>query len=266
MLWLYFGMSLEHPVKLVTHPYFCATDYADDCAAVPGRMEIILEALEAESDWEQVQPEPASEGDLRRVHGEAHLATVALKPRLHAMAALAAGGAIMASELAMAGEPAFAVVRPPGHHASRNSGWGYCVYNNIGVALLRLRALGKISSALVVDIDAHTGDGTLDVLASWPEARVFNPYAEDREAYLALLNRELREMPPVDILAVSAGFDTYREDVGRKLDTMDFFLVGRALRHYCRRIGHERRFAVLEGGYFLPALGRNVASFCQGFA
>ena len=92
-------------------------------------------------------------------------------PKLHALAALAAGGAIRAAELGLGGEPAFAVVRPPGHHASRTAGWGYCVYSNVALALLKLRASGAISSALVVDIDAHTGDGTIDVLSGWPAAR-----------------------------------------------------------------------------------------------
>lgn len=253
-------------MKVITHPQFCATDYASDCAAVPGRIEAIQVALAEESDWEGIEALPAKDEDLLRAHTAARVQAVSQDPRLKAMAVLAAGGAIQAAEFAVREEPAFAVVRPPGHHAARDSGWGYCVFNNVGVALLKLRAAGLIQSALVVDIDAHTGDGTIDVLSGWPQARVFNPYAETREAYLALLERELREMPPVDILAVSAGFDAYLEDVGAKLTTMDFFLVGRALRQYCRRLGHERRFAVLEGGYFLPALGKNAAAFCKGFA
>ena len=253
-------------MKVVAHPAFSATDYADNCASVAGRMEIILEALAAEGPWEWVQPAAATDEDLRRGHTPEYLASLAGNPKLHALAALAAGGAIRAAELGLGGEPAFAVVRPPGHHASRTAGWGYCVYSNVALALLKLRASGAISSALVVDIDAHTGDGTIDVLSDWPGARILNPYAEDRSAYLALLEQELKVMPPVDIVAVSAGFDAYVEDVGRKLDTMDFFLIGRVLRQYCRRLGHERRFAVLEGGYYLPALGRNVASFCRGFA
>lgn len=253
-------------MKVITHAEFCATDYAADCAAVAGRIEAIQEALAEETGWERIEARPATDEQLLRAHSPSRLQAVNLDPRLKAMAALAAGGALQAAEFAASGQPAFAVVRPPGHHAARDSGWGYCVFNNVGVALLNLRAEGKVNSALVVDIDAHTGDGTIDVLSGWPQARVFNPYAENREAYLALLERELREMPPVDILAVSAGFDAYLEDVGAKLTTMDFFLVGRALRHYCRRLGHERRFAVLEGGYFLPALGRNAAAFCKGFA
>jgi acetoin utilization deacetylase AcuC-like enzyme len=253
-------------VKVVAHPDFNGTDYADNCASVAGRMEIILEALKIEDQRDFVRPEAATDADLRLGHTPEYLASMAGNPKLHALASLAVGGAIRAAELCMEGEPAFAVVRPPGHHASRNSGWGYCVYNNVGLALLKLRASGAISSALVVDIDAHTGDGTINVLAGWPGARVLNPYAEDRKAYLALLERELSAMPAVDIVAVSAGFDAYLEDVGHKLDTTDFFMVGRALRTYCRRLGHERRFAVLEGGYYLPALGRNVVSFCRGFA
>jgi len=253
-------------VKVVTHPDFSSTDYADDCASVAGRMEIILEALKVEGPWAFVLPEAATDADLRRGHTPAYLASLVGNPKLHALASLAAGGAIRAAELAMEGEPAFAVVRPPGHHASRHAGWGYCVYSNVALALLKLRASGAITSALVVDIDAHTGDGTIDVLSDWPGAHILNPYAEDRRAYLALLEQALKALPPMDIVAVSAGFDAYLEDVGRKLDTMDFFMIGRALRQYCRRSGHERRFAVLEGGYYLPALGRNVASFCRGFA
>jgi acetoin utilization deacetylase AcuC-like enzyme len=253
-------------VKVVAHPAFNATDYADDCASVAGRMEVIVEALASEGRWDFVQPGAAMDEDLRRGHTPEYLAASAANPKRHALASLAVGGAIQAAELGLAGEPAFAVVRPPGHHASRNAGWGYCVYSNIALALLKLRASGAISSALVVDIDAHTGDGTIDVLSGWSGARILNPYAEDRKSYLALLEQELKAMPPVDIVAISAGFDAYLEDVGRKLDTLDFFLIGRALRQYCRRLGHERRFAVLEGGYYLPALGRNVASFCQGFA
>ncbi len=253
-------------MKVVAHPDFSASDYAHNGASVAGRMEIILEALEVEGPWAFVQPKTATDEDLRRGHTLEYLASSAENHRLHSLASLAVGGAILASELCMKGEPAFAVVRPPGHHASRNSGWGYCVYSNVALALLKLRDSGAISSALVVDIDAHTGDGTIDVLSTWPSARILNPYAEDRRAYLALLEQELKAMPPVDIVAVSAGFDAYLEDVGHKLDTTDFFMIGRALRHYCRRQGHERRFAVLEGGYYLPALGRNVAAFCQGFA
>ena len=137
--------------------------------------------------------------------------------RLFEMASLAAGGALLAADLALQGEPTFACVRPPGHHASRNSAWGHCTFSNVALALLRLRQAGRIRSAFVVDFDQHTGDGTLDVLRGWPEAQVFNAYGNNAAEYLYILEERLKQAPQVDILAVSAGFDSYIHDLGRKL-------------------------------------------------
>jgi acetoin utilization deacetylase AcuC-like enzyme len=69
----------------------------------------------------------------------------------------------------------------------------------------------------------------------------------------------------VDIIAVSAGFDNYEKDLGKKLRTFDFYNIGLILKNLCKRFGHNRRFAVLEGGYYLPDLGKNVEAFCGGF-
>ena len=54
-------------------------------------------------------------------------------------------------------------------------------------------------------------------------------------------------------------------DRGGKLQTDDYFAIGRLLQGYAIRLGHQRRFAVLEGGYYLPDLGKNVLAFCRGF-
>ena len=65
---------------------------------------------------------------------------------------------------------------------------------------------------------------------------------------------------------MSAGFDAYRHDVGHKLDTADFQRIGELVRDAAQRACSGRRFAVLEGGYYLPDLGANVLAFCRGFA
>lgn len=255
-------------MQVVFHEAFHASDYSldpYDNAADPGRLEGIMAALQNEGGYPVIQPAPATRTDLLRGHGEAHVARIETAPRLYAMATLAAGAAFLASDLAMQGIPAFACVRPPGHHASRNSAWGHCTFSNIALALLRLRDAGQIQTACVIDFDQHTGDGTLDVLRSWPGAHVFNTYGDDAADLLRNLDQYLRSAPQVDLLAVSAGFDTYRLDVGRKLDTEDFFTIGRLLQAYAIRLGHQRRFAVLEGGYYLPDLGKNVLAFCRGF-
>ena len=255
-------------MRIVFHEKFHESDYSEDKydnAADPGRLVGIMESLRIDGRYAVEVPAPAVRADLLRGHSEAHVAAIESKPRLFDMASLAAGAAILASDLSMSGEPAFACVRPPGHHANRSSAWGHCTFSNVALALLRLRDKGLIRSAYVVDFDLHTGDGTIDVLRGWPEAQVFNPYGENAAEYLRVVEERLKQAPQVDILAVSAGFDAYLHDLGHKLSTEDFFTIGRLLQGYAIRLGHQRRFAVLEGGYYLPDLGKNVLAFCRGF-
>ncbi len=255
-------------MRVVFHEDFHDSSYSEDKydnAADPGRLVRVMDALRGDGRYGVEIPAPASRADLLRGHSEDYVAAVERTPQLFSMATLAAGAAILAGELALRGEPMFACVRPPGHHARRSSAWGHCTFSNVALALLRLRAAGLIRSALVVDFDLHTGDGTKDVLRGWPEAQVFNGYGDSAAEYLGVLEAQLKRAPQVDILAVSAGFDAYIHDLGHKLGTEDYFNIGRLLQGYAIRLGHQRRFAVLEGGYYQPDLGRNVLAFCRGF-
>lgn len=255
-------------MRIVFHEAFHVPRYSEDefdNAADPGRLVGIMDDLRGQGGYPVDVPEPASRADLLRGHSEAHVAAIEARPHLYEMASLAAGAAILAADLAMAGEPAFACLRPPGHHASRSSAWGHCTFSNLALALLHLRETRRIRSAFIVDFDLHSGDGTRDVLKDWPEAQVFNGHGDSAAEYLQNLEERLALAPDVDILAVSAGFDAYLHDLGRKLATDDFFSIGRLLQGYAIRLGHQRRFAVLEGGYYLPDLGRNVLAFCRGF-
>lgn len=255
-------------MRVVFHESFHDSLYSGDeydNAAAQGRLVGLMEALRSEGRYEVEAPAMALRTDLLRGHGEAYVASIEAKPRLFAMAALAVGAAILAAELAMRGEPTFACVRPPGHHASSSSAWGHCTFSNLALSLLHLRDSGLIRSAFVVDFDQHTGNGTQDVLRGWPEAQIFNPYGDSSAHFLWSLEERLQTAPQVDILAVSAGFDAYIHDLGHKLATQDYFTIGRLLQAYAIRLGHQRRFAVLEGGYYLPDLGKNALAFCRGF-
>jgi len=252
-------------MKILFHDMFYDSDYAHDGASRPGRLEAIMAVLGAESTFEIVRPQPASEDAVRLAHTATYVETVKANGPLYDIATLAAGAAIAAADVALTGEPAFACLRPPGHHAYREFAWGYCVFCNMGIALLHLKQQHKIASALVLDFDAHTGDGTKDVLAQWKECHILNPYAGDSEAYIKEIQAFVKGIPAVDIVGVCAGFDSYEKDVGRKLTTFDFYRMGVLMKQFAHRAAHQRRFAILEGGYYLPDLGKNALAFCQGF-
>jgi len=251
-------------VKVVFHERFKRSDYTSNGASVPGRMESIMTALKTDG-YIVVSPEPASFDDLLLAHTQMHIANIQKDTKLFEMASLSAGGAMLAAKMAFNMDPSFACIRPPGHRASRNSTWDYCAFCNMGIALLKLRAKGLIKSAFVLDFDAHTGDGNIDVLSQWPEVKVYNPMAHNGKDYIEAIEDYISKIQHVDIVGVSAGFDGYEKDLGKKLKTMDFYLIGRLMKQLAKRVCRKRRFALLEGGYYIPDLGKNVAAFCQGF-
>ena len=251
-------------MKLIFHPEFYKV-YSDESAAVAGRMEAIIDYVQNNSDYEIVQPVKADYFDLSAVHEEPYLKQIySEKYKQYQMAVLAAGGAIMASEIAINGEPAFAAIRPPGHHAYKNQAWGYCYLCNMAIALTKLIKNAKISSAFILDFDAHTGDGTIDCLKQNKNIKIFNPMAE-ADKYIKVIEDYIKELDYVDIVCVCAGFDSYEKDCGGKLKTFDYYTIGRMMKLLAKRFGHNRRFAILEGGYYQPDLGKNVLSFMQGF-
>ena len=252
-------------MKIVFNDRFYNSDYILDGSSTPGRMEAIIDCIKDSSDYQITANESADYQDIVRVHDNHYIESVRSNQALYAMALLSAGGAIKASQIAMDSEPAFACIRPPGHHAHPSSAWGYCTFCNMAIALKKLRDEGRIRSAFVLDFDAHGGDGTIDCLSDWKEAILLNPMADTRNEYVALIEAFVKDLPSVDILAVNAGFDSYEKDVGHKLATFDFYRIGYILKLLGKKMGHTHRFAILEGGYYLPDLGKNVLSFCQGF-
>ena len=248
-------------MKVVFHDRFYQ-EYTSDPAAARGRMESMVQALAGRYDF--VAPEPATEADLERVHGQAHIRQIRKDAPLYDIARLAAGGAMLAAEIAVDGEPAFGLVRPPGHHASPDSCWGFCHFNNVAVAVRKLIAERKIGRALVLDFDLHYGDGTANVFAGSGEAVYFHPEAATRPAFLEEVERALRCPTPYDIVAVSAGFDRHEKDWGDLLATEDYFAIGRQVREHAHRRCRGRRFGVLEGGYNHAVLGQNVRRFLEG--
>jgi acetoin utilization deacetylase AcuC-like enzyme len=250
-------------MKVIFHKRFYEV-YAHDPAALPGRMEAIVNVLEGE--FEFVEPEPAFERDLERVHGREHVQSIKGDSHLYEVASLAAGGAIQASEVACQGEPAFGLIRPPGHHASPHSCWGFCYFNNVAIAIKKLLGAGKIKNALILDFDLHFGDGTANTFADSHEVTYVHPGGSNRESYLKDFQGSLQKDKRYDIIAVSAGFDRHEDDWGGMLKTEDYYSFGEWIKEFSIKNCHGRRLGVLEGGYNHSVLGINVKSFLQGLS
>ncbi|MEM3737450.1 MAG: histone deacetylase family protein [Candidatus Bathyarchaeia archaeon] len=244
-------------MKIVYHENFCVV-YTDDPAAKPGRIESIRDALQGVFDF--VEPSPASEEDLCLVHTPAHIELVKHQRLVYEVALLAVGGAVKAGELAAGGEPAFALVRPPGHHAGKDMRWGFCYFNNIAISVQRLLRRGVVKKAVIVDFDLHFGDGTDNIFRNVSEVSYFHlPENNSLEA----LGGYLDSREGYEIIAVSAGFDRHRDDWGGILSTEDYKSIGEILKEYSKKCW-GRVFAVLEGGYNNEVLGKNVRAFLEG--
>jgi acetoin utilization deacetylase AcuC-like enzyme len=248
-------------LKVVYHEKY-RTVYSSDPASAPGRIESIYKELQGY--FEFVEPEPAIEEDLRLVHGTTHINYIKRHELLYEVALLAVGGAIKASNLAMQGEPAFGLIRPPGHHASQNSCWGFCFFNNVAVSIERLRQTKRIMKALIVDIDLHYGDGTANIFNGNPQVTYFHVEGRNREAYLNDLTKCLISKKDYDIVAVSAGFDRHEQDWGGLLKTEDYQTIGKMIKEFAEETCQGRRYGVLEGGYNHAVLGKNVKSLLEG--
>ncbi len=249
-------------MKVIFHPKFYEV-YTSDPAAAKGRMEAMVKALE--KDFEFIEPTPATERELQRVHGKQHIQSVKGDFRVYEIGLLAAGGALLAGELAFEGQPAFGLIRPPGHHAGPHSCWGFCYFNNIAIAIKQLLHEKKIHRALILDFDLHYGDGTANTFAGDRAVTYFHPEGAHRQTFLNSIQQTLENDKEYDIIAISAGFDRHEEDWGGLLKTEDYHSIGKWARVFSLENCQGRRFAVLEGGYNHSVLGRNVRSFLQGF-
>jgi acetoin utilization deacetylase AcuC-like enzyme len=247
-------------LKVIYHDLYL-TDYPTASCEVPYRVESIMKTLGRH--YETVEPVPASDEDILRVHSRQILESVKRDPELYRAAAMAAGGAVIAAETALRGEPSFAAVRPPGHHAGPDSHWGFCFFNNAAIALEKLLQAREISSALVLDIDLHFGDGTDRFFSGGKRVTAANIQENNREKFLSEVDRALASNE-YDMIAVGAGFDRHVQDWGGTLATEDYFTIGRSVRDYALSQCGGRYFAVLEGGYNTDVLPENALALCRG--
>ncbi|MFX1379509.1 MAG: histone deacetylase family protein [Promethearchaeota archaeon] len=255
-------------MKIVFHEKYYNSEYAWDPAAAAGRLEGIMKVISENKEYEIFTPNPATDEDILRAHTKRHLQNIKNNSLLYELASLAAGGAIMAAEEGFKGNPTFAVIRPPGHHASADSCWGFCYFNNISISLLKLYSEGKIKSAFVLDFDLHTGDGNVNILTNRNDnfrVKILNPDSSSSNNYIKEVKSYMENLKEIDIFAASAGFDQGIDDWGHLLSPENYFELGQLMKKYSEKLCSGRRYALLEGGYNHFVLPKNVNSFCQGF-
>lgn len=165
-------------MALVHHPRYHEHRQTIGHPEKPERLDAVVERLKKEGLWKDVlTPEPVDLKLLGKVHTPAYIDSVRnfgegymdsdtyVRPQTYSIALLAAGGTVLSARKALeTGKPAFALVRPPGHHAGSYHGGGFCYFNNVAVAAEALRE--KVGRVAVVDIDLHHGNGTHDIFYS----------------------------------------------------------------------------------------------------
>lgn len=282
----------------------------------PARVTAIVERLETEgllARARRIEPRAATDEAILRCHaaeylriatedvadGAKHLSTgdTQISARSLDIARLAAGGVMVAVDAVVKGDVrnAFAVVRPPGHHATPKRGMGFCLFNSIAIAARHAQATHGIDRVLIADWDVHHGNGTQDIFAEDGSVLFFDthqhplypgtglatetgrgagagltincpfPAGSGRKeivgAFREILLPAAERFKP-ELVLVSAGFDSRIDDpLGSfALADEDFaeltsLLVGIADEH-----ARGRLVSTLEGGYALSGLASAAAS------
>jgi acetoin utilization deacetylase AcuC-like enzyme len=298
-----------HP-KLYTHPVCLLHSAGPGHPESPSRLQAVLEALDHDrfAMLDRIEAPQATHEQLQRVHdtalidlvysaapaeGYAQLdADTAMSP--HSLdAALRAAGAMCAAVDAVLDDSttrAFCAVRPPGHHATRDTPMGFCLFNNIAVGAAHALARG-VERVAIVDFDVHHGNGTQDIF--WADPRVLyasthqmplypGSGAENETGAGNIVNAPLppasssfafrevcREivLPAVErfrpqLVLISAGFDAHYLDplANLNLGAPDYEWITRELVDIAHKHAQGRVISSLEGGYSLTALRQSVAA------
>jgi len=282
----------------------------------PGRVTAIVERLQADGLLDtarKITPRTATDEEILRCHSPDYLRIVnedvteglhrlstgdtALSARSLDIARLAAGGLLAAVDEVLAGrvQNAFAVVRPPGHHATPKKGMGFCLFNNVAIAARHAQKKHGVGRVLIADWDVHHGNGTQDIFYEDGTVLFFDthqhplypgtgaatetgkgagagltincpfPAGSGRKEIVGAFREKLVTAAQAfrpDLVLVSAGFDSRIDDpLGSfKLTDDDFAELTGIVKEIAATHCGGRLLSTLEGGYNLAGLASAAAS------
>lgn len=274
------------------------------------RLAAVLDAL-ADLPLDRHAAPMADQADLLRCHPQAHIDRIraaipgeglrmldgdtSVSPGSWDAALRAVGGALSAVDAVLTGQASsgFVAMRPPGHHAERDTAMGFCLFGTVAVAAKHALDHHRLDRVAVLDFDVHHGNGTQDLL--WDERRAFfasthqmplypgtgaasetgahgqvmnvplrpgSDGAVARAAWGRILDRMIGWKP--QLVIISAGFDAHADDPLAELDWQDddFAAITRAICD-AAAVSGAAVVSSLEGGYDLAALGRSARAHVQ---
>ncbi len=295
----------------LTHPQCSLHRNAANHPEQPARIEHIDKLLRKRGltdRMREIVPPRASTSQLLRAHSQAHIdrlfalspergfaaidADTAMNPQSLDAALFASGAVVQATDTVLAGETdaAFCNVRPPGHHAERDTAMGFCLFNSIAVGVMHALTQHKLKRVAVIDFDVHHGNGTEDILQGdkrvlmcstfqWPlypgrlgamePGHMVNVPLEEGADGAELRKAVVQHWLPAlaafkpELIFISAGFDAHRLD---PLASLSFTEEDYAwtTEQLAQSMGESPRIvSALEGGYHLEALAASAAAHVE---
>jgi len=306
---------------LIYHPIYLKHDTGPTHPERASRLRAILRKLQKTKLIETlklIEPGAASFDDIALVHGRDYISSVKDASRRGPVnldpdtvvssdsfesALYAAGGVIKGIDLILDGDAdnAFAMVRPPGHHARPSQAMGFCIFNNVAIGARYIQKKCKYERILIVDWDAHHGNGTEDVfyedqgvfyisLHQYPhypgtgakedngrgKGKGFNlnlpmPAGSGDDEYIKVFKEKIspvvNSFKPQFIL-ISAGFDGHAKDPlsSTTLTEKGYYEMTLILKELAGLYSGNRIVSVLEGGYNLFSLADSVHAHLEALA
>ena len=303
-------------MRVYTHPEYLNHQVMDGHPERPERLSHLMKHLSQiglTQDFEVVQPQPVPTSRILAAHSQSHVDFLRgsspqegivpldpdtwMSPASFGAAELAAGAVFSGMDTVLNGaqQRVFCAVRPPGHHAERDSAMGFCLLNSVAIAAIAALDHVDVERVAILDFDVHHGNGTVDVCRDHPQILVCSsfqsPYypnrlddlvqpnivntplvaGSDGRVFRAALERDwlpALEAHQPDIVFVSAGFDAHVNDplADLRLVEDDYRWVTQFIVSIANQYAQGRVVSTLEGGYDLDALARSVTAHLEALA